>query len=322
MINISNINFKKDLYKELKNRIKEYGYTCPTKQQLRENDQRKEEIKSKIKDYDLQNLLQHFFTVTSRRIPVLKRSVLISNELNKKTSLDKDLKQNIEKIKSLFVQGDDLNPYLSRKISEIDQTGKNGKNSDKLLYEWGIHHLHFDVNRTKELLFVMVFSDAALFIDVLEHENSVDKNITWTNTDLIQIIHDNWPQAISDSIFAKGKEESLTSQERKTLRYKSANTTVVVKDGTEYLPPGFGFTSSSHPILAIRDSDFLLSQVEELESALVENFDKITALFNENKPTEFHFVLKLDDEIKPYIFELNSKTQLNLDIQYKSQNEQ
>jgi len=314
MTQYSYIDFKRDLYEEIKNKIIEYGYTCPTREQLRQNDRRNEEIINKIVDYDLLNLLQHFFTISERRIPIIKRSVHISKELGHKLSLDIYLKNKVDNLKNLFERGENINSYLSNKIRKIDQTGKSGKNSDKLLYEWNIYHLHFDINRSKELLFLMVFTNAVLFIDVLGHENEGKENITWTNTNLVQIVHDNWPQAISDFIFARGKKDTLTSEERKTLRSKSVNTTVIVKDGTEYIPLGGGFSSSSHPTYAIINSDKLIFSTRNLEKVLNKNMNQLISLFNQKGIPKPEFKLKLDDDLTPFIYESISKSRVNLII--------
>ena len=302
------VNFKKDLTEEIIRIISSYGYQVPTYVQLRNQDKRNPKLISKIKDYDLKNLLKHFFTVNRRRIIQKKWDVHISKELKAKPvfSLIQDI---IKKLKDC----DDVNDLISNRVRKLDQN--KDANTDLLLYEWGIFHLHLSPGKGDELLCVYFTEDSALLIDVLKHEKKEAGNITWTNTNLIQIIHDNWPEAISRFRHQDNSPiQNLNVNQRRTLRQKAANTTVVLKDGTEYLPTGGGFTSSKHPISTIIQSDMLLNQVVGLEEAVKENEEMIIKTLSKTSG-DIEIGLKLNDNIQPVVYEKKTNIILNLQIE-------
>ena len=202
-----NLDFLKQLELEVKNKITDYGLAVPSYKQLREQDKRDEEIKEKIENYDLENLLLHFLTIHTRRVPVKKWKVCISKNLEGKTE--------INEIISMLESGKDINCLLSNRIKKINQT----KNPDLLRSEWGIYHLHFKKSRSDELLFVYFTSDSAYLIDILGHEKPDGSVVTWTNTDLIQILHDNWCDVIKQFVYKKdSKTPVLNVEERRSLR--------------------------------------------------------------------------------------------------------
>lgn len=299
------IDFKKDLKLEIERIITEYGYKPPSFQDLKVQDKRDQNLVANIADYDLQNLLLHFFTVRSRRIPIKKWQVHISPEL--KTHPNYTLcKPIVEKLKN----GEDVNNLLSKKVKKTNQ--KKSSHTDLLLYEWGIYHLHFSEAGSDNLLFVFLNNDEAYFLNILRHEKKSIGNVTWTNTDLIQILHNNWPSTISNRIFRKGsKSKLLTTEQRKTLRQKASNTTVIVSDNTEYLPLGGGFSSSRHPVSSVMQSDRLLLDIRTLEKAVRGREAVIRNALS--RPTEkLKIRLYLDDELQITVVEENTRTGIQL----------
>jgi len=294
------LNFFSDLVDELQRLLKDANLQVPTFEQLNLQDKRSEEIKNKIKNYDLMNLLLHFFTVYSRRIPVIKWNVHISSNLQGQNEIN----EIINKLES----GEDINELLSRKVTRLNQA----RNADLLKYEWGIYHLHFCKERSGKLLFIYLNEGNAYLLDILKHEEAGSSAVTWTNTDLIQIIHDNWPQVIKPFIYKTNSTTPiLTTNQRKTLRKKAANTFVVVDDGTEYMPLGLGFTSSKHPMPAILQSDNLLRTVRDLQDTVQKNYPIIKQVLAE-QTTDPIIKLKLDDNFQPFIVESKTHTLLNL----------
>jgi hypothetical protein len=294
------MDFFSDLSKELQRILKEFGLTAPTFEQLRLQDKRSDELKNKIENYDLRNLLLHFFTVYSRRVPVLKWKVHISDRLV-------DSKE-ISGIITKLSNGEDLNSLLSNRVSKLNQK----KFADLLLSEWGIFHLHFDEKRSENLLFIY-FSDAnAYLIDILPHEKADGSVVTWTNTDLIQVMHDNWPSVLRPYIF-KTKSESpvLTTEQRRTLRNKAANSTVIVNDGTEYMPMGGGYSASKHPANAVIKSDFLYQTVERLQFIVEKNHSAIQQALSSYTASP-QLELKLGDNLEPVVIEVVHKIHVNL----------
>jgi hypothetical protein len=98
------------------------------------------------------------------------------------------LQPGIDLVGSKIELGIDLRPHISRKIVDLHF-------DDDLLNEWDIHHLHLGttldangfVKRTGPVLFVRFDRQNAYFINVLGHGS-------WTNQDMIRIIHRKWPE--------------------------------------------------------------------------------------------------------------------------------
>ena len=294
------MDFFSDLSKELQRILKEFGLTAPTFEQLRLQDKRSDELKNKIENYDLKNLLLHFFTTHTRRVPVLKWNVHISNRLVD----SKEISGIIIKLSN----GEDVNGLLSNRISKLNQK----KYPDLLLSEWGIFHLHFDEKRSNNLLFIY-FSDAnAYLIDILPHEKTDGSIVTWTNTDLIQVMHDNWPSVLRPYIFKTQSESPvLTTEQRRTLRNKAANSTVIVNDGTEYVPLGGGYSASKHPANAVIKSDFLYQTVKRLQFIVEENYSAIQQALSSYTSSP-QLELKLSDNLEPMVIEVVHKIHVNL----------
>lgn len=286
-----NFDFFADLADELQRLLKEVGLTVPTYEQLRLQDKRSEEVKSKTQHYDLENLLLHVLTVYSRRIPVIQWNVHTSTKLNGRNEIS-DIVRKLE-------SGEDVNGLLSNRVKNINQV----KNADLLRSEWGIYHLHFKESRSEELLFVYFNENNAYLIDILKHEKRDGSVVTWTNTDLVQIMHDNWPHLIKHFI---SKVESdaivLTTEQRRANRKAAANTTIVVSDGTEYTALGGGFTSSKHPTIAVKQHDLLLNTVKDIQTIVRNNYPTIKQGLGEYTP-EPHLKLKLDDSFQPLVVE-------------------
>jgi hypothetical protein len=286
-----NFDFLADLAEEIQRLLQEAGLTVPTYEQLRLQDIRSDELKSKIQHYDLINLLNHFFTVYSRRIPVTNWNVHISSKLKGRNEI-LDIVHKLE-------GGEDVNGFLSNKVKNLNQA----KHADLLRSEWGIYHLHFNESRSEDLLFVYFNENDAYLIDILKHEKPDGSVVTWTNTDLIQIMHENWSHVIEPYIFKTDSDAPmLTTEQRRILRKNTANTNVVVSDGTEYLPLGDGFSSSRHPISAVIKSDFLLHTVKNLQAVVEDNHLSIKQALADHT-SEPTLKLRLDNNFQPLIVE-------------------
>ncbi|EJL6275400.1 hypothetical protein IS636_003579 [Vibrio cholerae] len=299
------IDFLSDLSAELKIALKDSGFNVPTSEQLRKQDRRSDELKDKIKDYELHNLLNHFFTVYSRRVPVRKWNVHKSDKLQGSNKI-------IDIVNKLS-SGDDVNTLLSHRVRKLNQS----KFADLLLSEWGIHHLHFEESRSDELLFIYFSEGDAYLIDILQHEHIDGSVVTWTNTDLIQVMHDNWPHLLKPFIFKiNSQSQELTIEERRTLRKRSVATTVIVNDGTEYMPMGGGYSSSKHPTKAIMQSDFLYLTVKLLQAAVEENYPEIQQTLSAYT-TKPKLKLKLGKNLEPVIIEVTHNVQINFRMSEK-----
>ena len=197
--------------------------------------------------------LLHYFNFRLKFIEPIKRQVNISTELETKLK-DHPKKSIFNAIVQRALNGSDLNPFQSKGSFNSDR-------DDGLFNDWGIHHLHLNMNkinpieyfnkRSDELVFVRFTTDAAYFIDMHSHN---EKNL-WSKKDLISIIQNNWNEIIQDKEIPDLRlTPDFNDEEIGTLREKGYLTGVMVNEKS-YLLLGHGQTSSGDNMMAGRLSD-------------------------------------------------------------------
>lgn len=139
-----------------------------------------------------------FFAYLYKTIPVVKRRVEYSDELEKKIhegKISREQVDNLRKYQKAFEDGKDMNAFLSNKTSRPDKI-------DFLLYAWHLHHLHlsgkFEVtmknNRSDTLLLCVVNNDCVYFVDVIAHPKKAEN---FFNLHYLEIIkNNNWMEHI------------------------------------------------------------------------------------------------------------------------------
>ncbi|NVD99956.1 hypothetical protein [Massilia sp. BJB1822] len=188
-----------------------------------------------------------FLNAQRRRIPAIKpRTIHESREL----TIPLEFRSDYEKLVAVILAGGDLKPYLSRAILN----GRSDKN-DRLLNSWGIHHLHFRPDGANQLLFCVIAESSVYMISVLPHND-------WVNTQLLQILHDNWPALIADAKHGGLLPEVFSAGERSSLRNYNANFPITVGDGTVYLPPAGGTMASGDSQEDMVNCDKIFSELD------------------------------------------------------------
>jgi len=141
-------------------------------------------------EIDSCKLLYDWYFYCKRHIPAFPRKVLFSKELD----CPIEFEDNVEKIKQMFINGQDVNGLLSDSIKQI-----NGK--DMLLSYWDIYHLHLgeikDIHITQErrrelekkLLFIKLYKDIVFFISIGNHRE-------WTDKSLLERLSKEFPESI------------------------------------------------------------------------------------------------------------------------------
>lgn len=166
--------------------------------------------------------------------------------------------------------GEDIKPYLSKKISDLDY-------NDPLLNDWGIHHLHLGlsidesdfIERTGPVLFVRFDIKKAYFINIMPHGS-------WAKHELIKIIHNNWPETIEKfRIKAIYSEKKYTDSEISILRKAGVYTLIEVDQGILYAPIGGGLNTATISTEVVTSCDYYAKKVREFESFVVSNIDSI-----------------------------------------------
>jgi hypothetical protein len=167
-----------------------------------------------------------------RRIPTPRpRKVHESREL----FVPQEDRQDYLALKSLITSGADLKPYLSKDILRKKRPGKN----DRALNSLGIQHFRLEETWPENILLCKITDADVFVIQALPHERHV-----WVDTQLLQILHNNWPEEIAAGKVHGVPGEVRTSVERLTLRDLNANFVTTMADSTDYLAPGGGLMAS------------------------------------------------------------------------------
>jgi hypothetical protein len=149
--------------------------------------------------------------------------------------------------------------------------------SDGLLNEWGVHHLHLGADllsdgsgrfeRTAPLLFARITDDDFYAINVYQHG-------AWEESGILESLHRNWPDTIRSYRLKGIQGEPLSKTQRRNLRKVNAQAATVVADGTVYMSIGGGVVSSGVSAEAVRRSDMLIVDVEQLQVAIQNQLEK------------------------------------------------
>lgn len=178
-----------------------------------------------------------------------------------------------------ITNGMPLKKYQSRNLKNINY-------DDDMLSHWRIQHFHLGsvlekdgfVKRTKELLFIFFTKQKAYILGVFSHG-------AWCDLDIIEIIHQNWPNELM-RYKSENTGKVLTADEYKILRHRNYNTTIAVKDGTEYFGPGLGVMLGGSPVEAVTNVHRLMMIFERDFENIGLNIDQILNAGEVNKTLE------------------------------------
>jgi hypothetical protein len=200
-----------------------------------------------------------FFDSLPRKLETVPRSVKLSAEFQCPPGLEirwQALKDKIE-------NGADLNPHLSTRHISIS-------NPDGMLAEWDVHHFHLGthpharnpsfVERTSPLVFARIDSAAAYVIGIYDHKGSFE------DTDVLEILHRNWPETISRYRVFGVTGSLLEKTERRALRGKNANVLIGTRDGTVYMPISSGVTASGKRMSSMIQADSKIFEIRALQT--------------------------------------------------------
>jgi hypothetical protein len=180
------------------------------------------------------NLLGRWFNWQARQVPVRPRVVHESKELMASQEA-RDHATELAQIRSEISVGADLMPRLSKDAAIAynpgSQRGPKKKEPylDRLMSEWGIHHLHLvpAPGRSGLLLFVVFRPDDAYLLQLLPHGS-------WAKESLIEIILQNWPDAeltMGQLKGVTGLAQTISEEDRLKLRKAGVSTLMEVNGG-------------------------------------------------------------------------------------------
>ncbi|AMB73319.1 hypothetical protein [Pantoea ananatis] len=214
-----------------------------------------------------------------RYIPPMKREVRKSDLFP--VNIPDDAKVGLQRIEDLLSSGGDVNPYQSKTLTLFNDTsGKREKQrTDGLWADWGIHHLHLPLNpadankkyseRSEWVLFLKVYDNFALFIDVKHHGKSVEPHL-FSQRALIETLIRNWPEAaeqyVMQGVSGLASEQPITDESKGRLRGNGVNIPIEL-NGKVYAPLGMGVTTAvtSVAVTILRDRiSGYARQIEEI----------------------------------------------------------
>lgn len=204
----------------------------------------------------------HYFDAARRRIAEVPRIIVLADTFSCPPQSQAGWDALQEKIRS----GQDLNPHRSLRHASLS-------NPDGLLAEWGTHHFHVGVGRhpstpgfserSGPLLFGLVASDTFYAIGIYGHGTR-----SFADSDILEIIHRNWPDLIARYRVNGVTGEALTPEQRTNLRRANANVASVVADGTVYMPTTGGVMASGMNAEAVRAADSWYYRLRALQDAV------------------------------------------------------
>jgi hypothetical protein len=187
-----------------------------------------------------------------------------------------------------------------------------------MLNDWGVYHFHLGtviegdgfIERTGPLLYARVLPDRILCLQILAHQN-------WTNRDLIEICHANWPDTLAPYRLPAGvvPPPNSTEPELQQLRRAHVNTFVQVPDGTAYAPPGNGATTSGVAVdvaMACNKYRKIMRNFERYVESNIGNIAQGAAVDGVTLPASCRFRLEVQPDNHLVAVELATNWRLHL----------
>lgn len=228
-----------------------------------------------------------YFNLLKRRILPRPRQIMISKEF----SCPPEHQKGLEKLKEKIKRGEDLSPHLSKKIVELDK-------NDLLLNDWGIYHLHLGtdmeakgfVKRTGPALFARFTEEVVFLINVMKHGKGAPSN-PWTNQQLIDTLHKNWPESIRDfRVNGVWLPKNHSDDDIEYFRQRGIQTFIQIED-VVYSPMGGGYSISGMSTDAQNSSNIHTRTIKDLEQYIRDNYIQLIGVL-EQKGITFSSKLK------------------------------
>ena len=170
------------------------------------------------------------------------------------------------RLRQLLVEGANVNAFLTSRIRRANVR-------DGLLWHYGMHHFHLSsetgaegfVKRSDQLLFAIVASEDAYFVDVRPHPRK--GGVEWSSQELLRIVHANWPELIEANVLHGILGTKLMDEEIHELRRKNVNSAVDI-DGKAIAPLGGGMAGDGSSVSCTQFASRLLRNLRRHEEVL------------------------------------------------------
>ena len=226
---------------------------------------------------DIDTLLIRSLNLARRVPPIIKWTVMQSNELARKSLLP-EIRLGLDEFIKKAESGQNLKPHLSKKSDDPDY-------KDLMFYDWGVFHFHLGTNsnpnhnefveRTGELLFAIADSNTArmYLIDIHPHR--------FTNQKLLRIVKDNWPEIIEPHTLnrAIGLPSNWSDDDIGSLRKAGIDPILQISDGPVLMSMGGGITTAGNSRLNKMDADIIKTEVRQLQESFTQPKDGEAAYF-------------------------------------------
>ncbi|WP_313111474.1 hypothetical protein [Pseudescherichia sp.] len=215
-----------------------------------------------------------------RYIAPSKRTIYKSDRFP--VNISDDAKAGLQRIENLFNAGGNVNPYQSKTLTLFNDTSgkKERKRTDGLWADWDIHHLHLPLNpvdtaekysdRSEWVLFLKVYSNAVLFIDIKHHDKNIEPDL-FSQRDLMKTFIRNWPREAEfyeiRGVSGLAGNQPVNDADVANLRSNGINVPFEM-DGKVYAPIGMGMTTA---VTAMRVS-ILMNKIYEYASEVQKIF--------------------------------------------------
>ncbi|WP_322093943.1 hypothetical protein [Paraburkholderia bannensis] len=263
------INFRQDLIEHVDAQLEELGYVPDEAGEARES---------------APSYLMLLVRALRRMPSVQPRRVLMARGF----SVPEQHKAGFESLERSIKSGMELRPWLSTSVASLTKR-------DALLDDWGIHHFHLGaaprkpgdvfVARTDEVAFSVVRADAVYFLLAARH-NRRAAPLVWTQPELIEIIHQNWPDLIGTTKLSP-RGRVLTAADHAQFREHPVNAGVTTTDGTVYYPPGGGMMSNKDAATDYVYQMQLLRTLEDLSVRVQEHESQMRTTFRVSGDQDF-----------------------------------
>lgn len=207
----------------------------------------------------------------------------------------------LKQIIDILQNGEDLSPYLSKKVDNISEI-------DGMFNDWGILHLHLGervdpkdnryTERTGPLLFLYLTMNEAYLINIYNHGD-------WAKKSILQTIYNNWPDLIKPYIIKGLSGLSLQYQysEQEQLQSRNAGSLTLVDildlngDTIVIIPPNLGMTTSRDAIQDVTKYQDFTGIFANLEQQISENIGQLLPVFKGKIPDPIRLKLIEEEDI-------------------------
>ncbi len=224
-----------------------------------------------------------------------------------------ECKGGLEKLMGIFREGGDIRPYLNR-------TSANLNEYDDMFADWGILHFHLGsyipegdtfVERGKYVLFAYLHDETVYIIDIYDHDH-------WADTDVLQVIYNNWPEIIEPYIMpgVESPNVLIGYKERIKLRKVGIVTMIALKNSAgenfTIIPPTLGQTAARTSIVDTNNYQIEMNRLFKIEKQIIkhkEEFVKKYKLVDDNLSIRLKRItldkIELIEEISEKMFSID-----------------